>query len=41
MVPGIAVDPLQIFLQARFSGTERHQRRLAKLTAMEQDGRSS
>lgn len=37
-VLGIAVvmDLVRIFLQARFSGAERHQRRLGKIAALEQ-----
>jgi len=36
-VIGIAVvlDLVRIFLQARFSGAERHRRRLAKVAALE------
>jgi ribose 5-phosphate isomerase B len=33
--PAVAVDLVQTFLAARFSGEERHQRRVAKIAALE------
>lgn len=33
--PGLALDLVHVFLNARFSGAARHQRRLAKLRAVE------
>jgi len=33
----LAWDLIRIFLEARFTGAERHRRRLAKITAMEKD----
>ncbi len=34
--PELALDLVRIFLGAKFSGEERHRRRLAKITALEQ-----
>lgn len=35
--PELAVDLLRDFLEARFSGAERHRRRLGKIAALERD----
>jgi ribose 5-phosphate isomerase B len=37
--PELAADLLRAFLRARFSGAERHRRRLDKIAALERDGR--
>jgi len=37
--PALAVELVRIFLQARFSGAERHRRRLGKVSALEQCGK--
>jgi ribose 5-phosphate isomerase B len=37
--PAVAADLIQTFLAARFSGAERHRRRLAKVAAVENEGR--
>ena len=37
--PGLAEEVLKAFLGARFSGAERHVRRLAKIRAIEEDAR--
>jgi ribose 5-phosphate isomerase B len=34
--PELALDLVRIFIGAKFSGEERHRRRLAKITALEQ-----
>jgi ribose 5-phosphate isomerase B len=36
--PSLALELVSVFLQARFSGEERHLRRLAKVAAMEAQG---
>lgn len=36
--PGLAADLVYAFLSARFSGLDRHQRRIAKIAAMEAQG---
>jgi RpiB/LacA/LacB family sugar-phosphate isomerase len=36
--PSLAIELVRIFLHARFSGAERHLRRLAKVTALEEPG---
>ncbi|RLC78847.1 MAG: ribose 5-phosphate isomerase B [Chloroflexi bacterium] len=33
---GVALDVVQVFLETRFSGAERHRRRIAKITALEE-----
>jgi len=35
--PALAVELVRIFLHARFSGAERHQRRLSKVASLEED----
>jgi ribose 5-phosphate isomerase B len=37
--PELAAEILRVFVGARFSGEERHVRRLAKVAAMEEEGR--
>lgn len=38
--PALAAEVLRAFVAARFSGAERHVRRLGKITAIEEDARS-
>ena len=37
--PELAMEIVRVFLSARFTGEERHVRRLAKVAAMEEEGR--
>jgi RpiB/LacA/LacB family sugar-phosphate isomerase len=37
--PELAAEIVRVFVEARFTGEERHMRRLAKVAAMEQEGR--
>ena len=38
--PSLAAEVVRFFLSAKFSGAERHVRRLAKINAIEEDARS-